>query len=397
MLGWFKKPDVDTLAAKRDVQGLLKLLKPHVNWSIRMKAARALGELGDVQAVEPLIAVMREGVSQLGWEAAKSLGKLGDARAVDPLLHFLTTAEEPRFHDGSSQHESRISAALEALKALDAHLTDAQRVTVALYTNSFEVRKAALDKYGAVATGPLAEALNAKVARVRENALQGIRLVGEVHMVGPLIAALKSPDDKVRRGAAELLGRAGDVRAVEPLIAALKDDDSHVRGAAAEALGELDDARAVEPLMDMLNAEYLDERLAAALAMGKLRDVDSFVDLLEKGDRDVSIAVAAAIAQHGDVRGFDYLISAAENSGTRERAEPIVTSLLVLFRRFADKFPTEKLREIAALKIVEKEYYSLGSNSVGQEEFVTYKDEIYDTSYLQKLAREELARREDQV
>ena len=73
------------------VPHLLAALKDG-NRQVRHSAADALGEIGDPQAVEPLIAVLKD--ANEDWEvqsrAAESLGKLGDVRAIETLMSALT-------------------------------------------------------------------------------------------------------------------------------------------------------------------------------------------------------------------------------------------------------------------------------------------------------------------
>lgn len=54
------KPKVYELSAKRNIKGLIKALVHKDNY-IRHSAAEALCEVNDAQAVEPLIAFIREG------------------------------------------------------------------------------------------------------------------------------------------------------------------------------------------------------------------------------------------------------------------------------------------------------------------------------------------------
>ena len=54
-------------------------------------AAIALGQLENRQAVEPLIAALKDGSHATRAAAAEALGRLGDARAVEPLIAALET------------------------------------------------------------------------------------------------------------------------------------------------------------------------------------------------------------------------------------------------------------------------------------------------------------------
>ncbi|MCD4684761.1 MAG: HEAT repeat domain-containing protein [Anaerolineae bacterium] len=45
--------------------------------------------MGDTQAVEPLIAVLRDEKKGVRWHVARALGKLGDVRAAEPLIAAL--------------------------------------------------------------------------------------------------------------------------------------------------------------------------------------------------------------------------------------------------------------------------------------------------------------------
>ncbi len=45
--------------------------------------------IGDVRAVEPLIAALRDPFESVCEHAAKALGEIGDARAISPLIAIL--------------------------------------------------------------------------------------------------------------------------------------------------------------------------------------------------------------------------------------------------------------------------------------------------------------------
>lgn len=60
-------------------------------WStdIRRDAARALGQLGDARAVEPLIQALGHSSNAMRKAVVRTLGQLGDDRAVEPLREWL--------------------------------------------------------------------------------------------------------------------------------------------------------------------------------------------------------------------------------------------------------------------------------------------------------------------
>jgi HEAT repeat protein len=72
----------------RAVEPLIDMLVGDEDEFNREVAAVALGKLGDIRAVEPLISQLR-GLNWLQDSAAKSLGLLGDPRAVEPLIILL--------------------------------------------------------------------------------------------------------------------------------------------------------------------------------------------------------------------------------------------------------------------------------------------------------------------
>ncbi len=83
--------------AKGDIKELIKTLHFEKDPHERGVAAEKLGKMGDPQAVEPLIAALRDEDSDVRRIAAKVLGKIGDTRAVDPLIAILTDKNEDEF------------------------------------------------------------------------------------------------------------------------------------------------------------------------------------------------------------------------------------------------------------------------------------------------------------
>ena len=88
----FGPPDVRSLRAKRDVNGLCKALgyqgrAPKTEAArVRWEAAQSLGAIADVRAVGPLIAVLDDQDKDVREASIQALGKIGDTRAVEPLI-----------------------------------------------------------------------------------------------------------------------------------------------------------------------------------------------------------------------------------------------------------------------------------------------------------------------
>jgi HEAT repeat protein len=243
-------------------------------------AARALGKLGDVRAVEPLLAALRDEDVEIRGFAASALGGCGDARAVEPLIGALR-----------DDHEAVRRMAASALGRLG------------------DVR----------AVEPLIDALRDDHELVREFAAIALGECGDARAVEPLLAALHDGNLDVRFVASGL-GRLDDVRAVELLIDALRDDNAEVRGFAAGALGECGDARAVEPLINALHDDSEWVRGIAASALGECGDARAVVPLLNTlcdYDKTVRFCAADALGRLGDARAVEPLIAALRGDDER--------------------------------------------------------------------------------
>lgn len=80
------------LVALRDTQNRTEL----GGYPLRRKAAEALGRIGDLRAVEPLIEALSCEDIFLREQVAWALGELGDRRGIAPLVHLLNpSAQEP--------------------------------------------------------------------------------------------------------------------------------------------------------------------------------------------------------------------------------------------------------------------------------------------------------------
>jgi HEAT repeat protein len=88
---------IDELGDKEAVEPLLQILVDDKEYSgIRIAAARALGKFGDARAVEPLLQILKDEREnkEVRRDAAFALGTFRDKRAVEPLINILKSRDE---------------------------------------------------------------------------------------------------------------------------------------------------------------------------------------------------------------------------------------------------------------------------------------------------------------
>ena len=287
----FGPPNIEKLKDKRDVNGLIKALNhPLINHTcyLNLEAAKALGELGDALAVEPLLVILQRSDFDVMREAAAiALGQLGDAQAVKPLI----------------------------------------RATKDTYP---KVRKAAAQALGKIGDPQAAEALLKALSdafpEVREQAMQAIRALGDVHAIKPLAALYGDPikyDRDLREAADRVvqeIASSGKPGAVETLISVVQEYDGGARSLAGRVLVKLGGV-AIEPLCSLLSSPNRAVRVAAVQALGKIGGVQAVKPLsiaLLDGEYEVYAAALEALAQMGEA-GIDPLVDLLNQPGEKER------------------------------------------------------------------------------
>ena len=249
------------------VDQVLDLLRDPAT-DVRLAAVRALGGIGDPEAVEPLKNALNDSDKDVRQAAAVALGKLG-APAVDSLIAAIPDK----------------AVAAHAIQALGT-IVDPRAIPpliAALRDEDYGVRAAAVEaigRYDKTAVDPLVEALHDPQKDARRSAAEALDNLGwqpktdatgayywiakqnfdrcaslKTAAVEPLLSMLKDSDSEIRKASVVCLGKIRDKRILDPLIAALKDPHPPVREAAAEVLGLLNDDRAVPPLLDALRDE----------------------------------------------------------------------------------------------------------------------------------------------
>jgi HEAT repeat protein len=269
-MSFLLQPNIKFLKARREIQELIKALSYPSSAQIRHEAAKALGEIGDRKAVEPLI----EKVKLLGsdWimtaNSAEALGQIGDVRAVEALITVRVAGL------GSEAGGEAYKAAEKALIRLG---PDAVEPLIALLkqTNA-NVRRMSANALGKIgdprAIAPLIEMLPDRGSEgwVSAEASSALEKIGP-QAINPLIAALLTSDEYTCKAIIKLLGKMKDKQAVAPLIDVLKTGQKGARYYALRALEDIGDPRAIDALNEVLSDGDDSMRRAAAMALENLK------------------------------------------------------------------------------------------------------------------------------
>jgi HEAT repeat protein len=220
---------------------LILALKDSIKY-VRLAAAEALGQIADVRVVEPLIVALADdeyevsGASsqalieigepaveplivalkdkELCLEAAVALGLIGDVRAVEPLIATLKGA--------NSLVRKYIAEALEQIgwEVDDSGTEAAYWVAKGEWSKCIEI--------GAPAVEPLIDILLEWDADLHKEAARALEQIGPP-AVEPLVNILSHDNLIIRRRAAHLLERIGSLQAdVQAVIEDIKADEEKV-------------------------------------------------------------------------------------------------------------------------------------------------------------------------
>lgn len=77
----FRPPNPESLKTKGDVKGLIKALHYKKDWEVRIRAAEALGMIGDPRAIKPLTTALTDKNPDVRKYAFEALHKIRDVRA----------------------------------------------------------------------------------------------------------------------------------------------------------------------------------------------------------------------------------------------------------------------------------------------------------------------------
>jgi HEAT repeat protein len=202
---------------------------------------RTLGYLKDRRAVGLLIPLARQG----NFDAIRALGEIGDPRAIEPLMKQLQRTDKTSPWANTALALGRLHAD-QATRLIADHLKNE--------TDQMALKTAA-DALGLIGTpealAPLLGLAEDERWQVRQCAVRALGGFKDDRAYQAIVTALRLDNEWVRETAASALGEMADPRGVTPLLTAVCDAEDQVACAAIESLVKIKDRRAMKPLIEM--------------------------------------------------------------------------------------------------------------------------------------------------
>lgn len=289
---------LETTKAPQAVEPLIAMVcsEASTRHGARHLAVQALGGSGDARAVEPLCGLLTDPDLSVRLAAAKSLGELRDQRAETALAAVLERTDPAQGAAEDALFRIRVPATVGGL-APQLEQADAK------------LRLRAVTALGMIndpATVPLLIArLGDSDPQVRWAAAIVLAKTRDPRGTAPLLALLDDPAPLPRPGILHLLASSRLPQVVDACVERLRSGSPEARADAVAALAQTRDPRALPHLTALLAEPNRQLRLDAVKALGTQRDaavVETLLPLLADRDRRIRQAAANALCQVLDLR-----------------------------------------------------------------------------------------------
>ena len=248
---------------------------------VKIAAVDALGELGDVRAIAPLVDLFKNNPEfSLRKASINSLQRLVELSVLNDIFQQFQSADVNQLPADSLQAQQLESAAILGLLTVD--ITENTATLKAPFGTQFRHRSEAL--YQKINEGQIAELAQAYIQievepeqEIRRACLAILGILKPVSAIDALIAVLESPTEipGIRFQAGLALSQIGEP-AVDALIAAFEKGDTSTKDIAASALGGIGGAKARDRLINALEGTSESAiQLTLVDAIAKIGDVPS--------------------------------------------------------------------------------------------------------------------------
>jgi len=298
-----KKLDTDVV-----VEALEKALLDDAFWGVRAKAAAALGEVDNDNALDALLAGLQQEEARVRIEVVKALGTIDKSEAHDALIRVVDTEQSPYV----------VAAALEALGTLKVQKAK-KRITKALSHDSHNevVRCAAFEALVSLEAEDSLKTIAAYTAsgKPRTSRPDAISAVGRLgkwmdEKDKPrkvLLDLLEDPSPRIRSAVVRALGDLGDPQAIdeiETFAETSKDPDEKKR--AEQAVKEINAAREQTEEVKELRKQVEELKKAGDKTDKRIKEIESLVNAMkkekEKEDGEESDETAAGSEEPEETR-----------------------------------------------------------------------------------------------
>ena len=287
------------IRSEKVVEPLIGLLgDPNID--VQRKAVEALGRIGDNQAIDALMKILKR--PELRWDAIQALTNIRSEQVVELLIGLLDDPDievqrkavdalkeigDNRAIDALVKLINRPNLRYKAIRALTNF--NIQRVVdsllVLLDDPDIEMQRKIVDTLGEIgnnqAIDPLVKRLNRP--ELRREAIQALTNFRAEQVVEPLIGLLDDPDIEVQCKAVDALGKIGGNQAIDALVKTL--DRPELRREAIQTLTNIRTKQVVETLIGLLDDPDIEVQRKAVDALGKIgdnRSIDALVKTLDR-------------------------------------------------------------------------------------------------------------------
>jgi HEAT repeat protein len=313
---------------------------------IRFEAFKTLNRLKIIPEIEDVIPVLeKEKVSSIKVEAARILGNINKKEALAILFQMMKDSNDNVRYWASKSLGGQLPLSLEILldglkdkqwnvrklsaRALTKNAVSCEKMIYETLENGTEDQQFWLLKViGEAGLDSNAEKislfLKSRNKGLRLNAVRALGLLKKEKFLAPLIFLLKSGSSEIRDAAAQAVINIGD-SAIEPLCRALGSKFWHVRKKASEilvclgvnninpifralasknpdarfwavrTLGLIKDPRALRPLLELLKRADSELRAVIIEALGNIKDASVIPDIVKHlSDRDERVCLACS-------------------------------------------------------------------------------------------------------
>ncbi|GAB4270099.1 MAG: hypothetical protein Kow0029_06620 [Candidatus Rifleibacteriota bacterium] len=297
--------ETKSLEPEPDVDPLVLIKTFSASPEKRIKAMKEAGDKKIVEAVPALIEALYEPDPSISAAASEALGKIGDVRAIEPLLEISRRNDAQLMKEINETWQKDEPEKQKAQNDLELSAEDEKPYNFKemvvfkidqLPKEYFQPDGSPIPRKDLVVKG--LKDLNQQLRQMAAKAAIGL---DSEEVVDPLIEALENPYEveSVRFMAAEALGGMDNEKSVTSLLKALKDENVAVRYSAAAALSGKNEDRVVMALIGAASDPDKYVRSSVAYALGTTRNrkaLDVLFDCMSDESEVVRFSAAKAIA-----------------------------------------------------------------------------------------------------